>query len=494
MIGLCLLFVAAGEPPLVNYVAKGETRSWEPIALAEVERFVEGKVLSGLTQGGSLRLQRSNFSELAKADYKLIINGRFIEEAERFSVYLTFGAGQKSEVPSFFVVETSAPLGKQPRGEVQKRIEAAAAQAALRLSKLVTPHLERLRLNLEPPSMDEPLPLAWGPVEVPTVTDRRKALQTLLDVRNEDNERLTALAEIRGYAFDQQAVRNALERCVLFDPTARLRAECVDALAPVYRNHVPTQRVLLHALRTDVDDQVLKALVESSATFVGFSRLETIATWLELLTRERTPERAAESVADRLREEKDVPNLLYALSACLKLEAIPSGKKQACTGRLLDLVPREQRIALLKPYLLQQPVYGTGQRMAFEDALKSLTRNQRTADPLAGELLLQVAERKSAHGLRYLAVYEAADHADPTPANLERLLALAREESLADQSLRALVDVVERNPALIAMAIGALDRLEAQKPWYPKPSRGNPYKELAQARDRLRRLEKKQAP
>jgi hypothetical protein len=57
----------------------------------------------------------------------------------------------------------------------------------------------------------------------------------------------------------------------------------VEALTPVARNHLPTQRVLLSAMRLEVADEVVVALAKVSQSFVGLSRLETLATWLELV-------------------------------------------------------------------------------------------------------------------------------------------------------------------------------------------------------------------
>jgi hypothetical protein len=161
---LLSLAIGAGEPPLVHYVTKAETRSWEPIALAEIEKMIEQAALQPLTAPGSMRLVKTGFGELKSGAYTLVINGRFVEEAELFSVYLTFGPGNNADLPSFYVAETTKALGRQSRAEMESRIRAAATSAGKRLAEVLAPRLESVRLQVGAPPMDDPgLPLVWGP-------------------------------------------------------------------------------------------------------------------------------------------------------------------------------------------------------------------------------------------------------------------------------------------------------------------------------------------
>ena len=489
-----LLVASAGDPPKVHYVTKAETRSWEPIAIAEVEKAVETAALAGLSRDAQMRLVRVGFAELEKGEYRLLVQGRFIEEAERFAVYLTFGPGERKDLGSFFVTETSEPLGRQPRATMEQRIRQAAERAGQRLGALLGPQLERVRLRVEAPPLEaEPLPLDWGPVEVPDVGKKSKAMQVLLDVRNPDHQRFEALRELQGHVFDQQPARNVVERCVLRDPTPKLRASCVRALEPVARAHAPTQRVLLGAMRSDVDDEVLTTLADISANFVGLSRGETIATWLELVAADGTPTRAAEHMAKLLGAEGDVPNLDLAVARCLQQESMTFGKRYACAQHLLKSIPKERRRAVVWRYLERTAVWDTGERLTFEAVLDRTFERKRKeeVDPALVPLLLQIAERTSAGSMRGHALYLARDVVPPTPETFQRLIRLAHEQRMADSALRAISDIVRRAPDQAAMVAGALERLRAEVKWYPKPSRSDPYKELDDVLKRVERLVEK---
>src|SRR5688572_18062076 len=111
---------AAGDPPAVRYVTKVVTKSWEPLDLKEVERIVEARALGPLTAPGNMRLEKSNYSDLKNGDYLLTLDGRFIEEAEKFSIYLTFGPAQRTDLPSFHVSDTES-LGGLQRAAMQQK-------------------------------------------------------------------------------------------------------------------------------------------------------------------------------------------------------------------------------------------------------------------------------------------------------------------------------------------------------------------------------------
>jgi hypothetical protein len=400
-VALALLAAAAPAPPEVRYVVSAETRSWEPIELSEVQRMVEEAVKEPLTAPGAVRLVSATPMTLSEGPYVLRISGRFVEEAERFTVYLAFGPGTQGDLPSLVAAHTSDPLGRQSRAEMERRIRDTARQAALRLTEALTPWLDRAQLQVAPPLTDDVQPMAWGDIEVPTVTDKTPAIRTLLDVAEENHARAKALGELKGHVFDQQAARNAVERCALLDPTPELRRGCVEALAPVARAHVPTQRVLLHLLRTEVDEQVLAAATEISSGFVGLSRLETVATWLHMVASDATPVRAAEQAARLLAKEKDIPNLEYAVAACLQQEAVVYGKRYACAQSLLQKIPAERRRPVVWRYLTGTPVFGSGERLAYEEVLRVAYEDRKSPpDPALAGLLLDLAERPATGRLR----------------------------------------------------------------------------------------------
>lgn len=495
MIGavLSILVSAPADPPLVAYTTKVETKSWEPIGLREVETFLEAEVLEVVSGSGAMRLEKGGFSDLAGGDYSLVVSGRFVEEAERFSVYLSFAKQKRADVPSFFATHTSDPLGKKPRAEMQRLIALAATEAAKRLIEVLGPQLAAVRASAEPPVLEEPeLPLEFGGVDVPRVESKDRAIRTLLDVRNWDHDRHEALNEIEGHVFDQQEARNAVELCLLRDPTPSIRVRCARALKPVARTSAPTQRIILFAMRSDVDDSVLSELVDISQTFVGLSRLETIATWLHLLAADATPPRGAEEVARLLGDEEDVPNLDHAIAACLQQEAIMYGKKTAC-AELLGDVPPPRRRAVVWKYLADVRVFDQGESNTFERVLGHvLERQPKGSDPQLGQLMIDLAERESTGHGRYKVLYLSGDHAPAIPANLQRLVALTYDETHARGALRAIEDMTERAPDLTEMAIGALKRVREKARYFVRPHSGDPYRELDDSIDRLeRRIERK---
>jgi hypothetical protein len=482
-----LVLAAPGDAPVVRYVTKVVTKSWEPLDLKEVEKMVEAKVLQPLTAGGNMRLERSGYAELKDGDFTLTIDGRFIEEAEKFSVYLTFGPGKRTELPSFHVSDTEA-LGGLPRATMQQKIEALASLAAKRMAEVLAPQLESARLNIAPPAIEDPtLPWDWGPIETPNVASPTKAMKDLLDVRNEDHVRWKGLEAIKGQAFDQPAVRNVLALCVLRDPLAKLRASCVEALAPVARTHVPTQRWLLHAMRTDVDDAVLQELTELSKTFVGLSRKECIETWLELIASDATPSSSASRISQVLAEEGDVPNLDFAVAKCLQQEALAYGKRQACAQWLLREIPLPRRRAVVWKYLEDVGVYGVGGDNLWKDVSENLTRGTKMDAELA-EMFLRIAERRNAGHIRQDALYKAGDHPSPTPALVERAVKLIRDPLLTRSAVRAVEEMTDTNPALEGMAVGALRRMIEFAPMRGKYG-GDPRKEIE---DGIKTLERRE--
>jgi len=478
-----------GEIPDVHYVSKVVTKSWEPIAIKEVQAQVEQAVLEPLTAPGTMRLKKVKVSDLKGGAYALRINGRFVEEAERFTVYLSFGPAGQDNLPTLFAADTSKALGRKSRAEMMKRIRAAAKRAATRLSKSLTPWLQRTHIDIAPGDAAPQLPMRWGAIEIPPVTDRRKAIVTLMDPRQPDSARSRALLDLKGHVFDQQPARNAVEHCVLRDPAPKLRAQCVNALAPVARSHVPTQRILLHAMRSDVEDTVLDVLLKVSKGFVGLSRLETVATWLHMIASDATPSRAADKAARLLMKEKDVPNLEVAVAACLLQEAVVYGKRHACAQGLLKKIAPARRRPVVWRYLNQASVFGSGERMTYEDVLRAVVEDRKNPpDEVISERLLDLAERPATGRMRFKVIHLAGKFAPATATTIERLLKLSHETRLATNCISATMAVVRRNKALAPATLEAFTQLDARAKWYPRPSRSNPRQDLKKAQKRLRRM------
>ncbi len=478
----------AADLPSVRYVSKVVTRSWEPIELSSVEAAVTSAATGPLTSAGAMKLEKSGFAELKTGDYSLLLEGRFIEQAEVFSVYLTFGPGKRSDLPSFVVSESGA-IGKLERGVMLQRIEGLSRAAATRLATLVLPRLESIRLVASLPPVDEPeLPFAWGPIESPVVQNPSASMRALLDPRNPDHERANALPQFASQAFDQPAAQKTLLVCVLRDPSPDLRARCVDALAPVARADVPTQRILLHALRNEVDPEPVRALMKLAAGFVGLSRKESIETWLELVSSESAPAESASAIAEALAEEGDVPNLDLAVARCLTLESLVYGKRQACAQWLLPVIPAPRRMSVVARYLENVRVFETGESNAFGDVSQHVAGR---VDASTAELFLRVAERPSAGHVRDDALFVAMKHPSPTPAILGRVVALVADPKLTSAATRALVDLVDTQVDHAKLVRLALEQLLERRRFMRQKYGGDPREEIARTIDRMARIEAK---
>jgi hypothetical protein len=483
-----------GDAPEVRYVVKAVTRSWTPIELKDVEAMIEAKALAELSRSGAMRAAKATYTELKGGDYALQIDGRFIEEAESFSVYLTFGPGTKSDLPSFHVSESGA-LGGRPRSEMQQRIEQLATAAGKRLATVLSPELESVRLHVERARLEETeIPWSWGPIEVPKVRAPSHAMQTLLDVRNPDHARYQALSEISNQVFDQQAARNAVELCALRDPTPGLRVACVRALGPAARASVPTQRILLRALRNDVDEEVASAILDLAQGFVGLSRKECVESWLEMVASEATPGRIAGRVAELLAKEGDVPNLDLVVARCLHQESLAYGKKQACAESLLPTIPEPRRPAVVHTYLETVEVHSSAAQQVFEPLIGAVfkeggggKKSHPAPDPAMFEQLLSIAVRPSADKARHLALYHLRRHPAPTPATMERLVALVPDAELAVDALRAISEIAEHHAELREMTLGALKRLKETVSWFKRPHTQDPAEALDKTIERLGR-------
>lgn len=490
---LASLLVTAGEPPAVRHLAKTETRSWEPIKVEEVNRVVEAAVLGTLTPGGHLRLEKADgFAALVQRDYSLLIEGRFVEEAESYSIYLTFGPGQKKDLPSFHVFDTVG-IGKRERGKMLELIEATAQRAGRRLAAVLNPQLERVRLRLVRPNLDDTeLPFQWEALALPEVGSPESWLRTLLDVRSPDHERFGALEKIKSQIFDQASARNAALRCALRDPKPELRAACVRALEPAARVHVPTQRLLLQAMREEADDAVMRSLLEVSKLFVGLSKKETIDTWLELVASDATPASTASGIAQALANEGDVPNLDVAVARCLRLEALAYGKKYACIQWLLPKIPEARRYGVVYGYLENAGFeYGDGQ-LAFDSLLDLAIA--RGSDPLApeyAELLLGLLERPGPVWMRRRVLFALERHPAPSPALLERVLAQVHKPGLANTALEITGRLARRAPDLAGMTVGALERLQETATWMPQKYGGDPHETLSKTLKAVKTLHSK---
>ena len=487
MLTLTLATLLVSAPPTVNYVVSIETKTWQPIELKDVERFLNAAATVPLASSGALRLVASTFGDLKNADYTLLIQGRFIEEAEKFSVYLTFGPGKATGLPSIHVSAT-ASIGKRPKTEMQKIMEQLATDAGKRLFAVLDPRLKGIEAGAAlAPLGAETLPWDWGTIDMPEVSGKPdKLVLTLLDVRRPDHERQNAIREVQGHAFDQPVARQALELCMLRDPLPDARIRCAQALEPVARQRTETQRLFLYAMRNEFDDNVLRALNKIAGAFVGLSRKETIETWLELVSSDATPAGASSDIAQLLGKEGDVPNLDLAVARCLQQEALAWGKKHACAQWLLRNIPEARQRSVVWRYLENIGVTDTGDQLTFDEIEESLFRERKKMDQAAAELFLTLAERASAWKVRKKAIYLAGNNPKPTTKFATRLLVLLRDPDMSTWVARAIREVGDKDPEVKSVLLSGLRKTAEEWRCVLCGSRGDPMKEV---RDTIKNLE-----
>jgi hypothetical protein len=472
--------------PNVRYVTKIEVRSWQPIEKEDQERLVETQTLNELGKKGLLRLEKSKFSELAEADFSLVIEGRFIEDAGKFSVYLTFQPQKRSDAPSLYVLDTDEVENKSV-SEMQKIIQALTARAARRLAATLEPYIG----GSADLAMIEPdtLPLRWGELDVPHLKNPQGAVAILSDVRNEDHERFKALADLRGHIFDQAPARMAAELCVLYDPLPRLRSDCVDALAPVARTRVETQRLLLFAMRNDAEAEVVRAIATVSKGFVGLSRKEALATWMEVLADDTSPAEAASPIADLLREENGVPNLELAVTKCILGKSLAYGKRQACASSLLRKLPKDRQNAVALRFLQQSKAESRADTNVFDDVIE-VTRPENykaRLDPALAKAMTDAMLLPRYEWGTHKLLYALRQHPPPDAALVDKLLIVAKRRKFASSTFQTIDEIIGDNPALRPIALERLKRFEQTITYMSETNRGEPKEDLHKL---IARLEK----
>ncbi len=471
MIALVALFLAA---PDVRYAVHIESRSWQPLDDKEVTALLENTALPILTRSGLMKLTKSGFADLKKGDYSLLVEGRFIEEAEQFSVYVTFGPGTQNEVPSFYASETD-DIGRRPAAAMQKVITTLATKTAQRLIELLEPRLS----NAAPGIASGVLPQGFGPVVIPTVAAPTDAIKKLLDVRNEDNVRLTAWTQLKEHTYDQPAVERAMQICMLRDPSPEVRVRCVEALAASSRTRAPVQRLVLAAMRQELEPEVLKALTDLSQNFAGLSRKEAIATSLNLVASEATPGESASAIAGLLAREGDVPNLDLAVSQCLQQQALAYGKKTACADELLRIIPPARRTAVVWKYLEKVAVHEQGEANTYDTVFKSVAGYDSKPLPEAlAALFLKVALRPQSGNAKPDALVAAARYPHPPPLVVQQLMSMTTDGHYGWMAVRAVSEMARNSPEQKPLIIKTAQHLIETEPFFHRAHTPDPKEDL----------------
>ena len=479
-----MIFAFLLAAPDVRYVVHVEARSWQPLEPKEVEALIEQAALPVLTRSGAMKLQKSGFAELKSGDYSLLVEGRFIEEAEQLSVYLTFGPGKLAEVPSFYAADTIS-IGRRPAAEMQKVASALAKSVASKLMVVLEP---RLLSSLAPLDTQQALPLDWGTIALPKIEAPTQAVRELLDIRLPDNTRHAALAAIAPHAFDQPAAQHAIEICILRDPSPEVGVRCAQALAPVARTRVPTQRIVLAAMRQELDDNVIRALAALAQNFAGLSRKEAIATYLELVASPATPGEAANAVAELLASEGDVPNLDLTVAKCLSQPSLAYGKKVACADHLLRVIPAPRRMPVVWKYLQNVQAHEQGELNVFNEVFRDTVGQGGGSLPRdVAELFMGMAQRPSADFARSDALAAVRRYPNPGADVFSRLMALTADPRFGWMAIRAVDELIRKAPEQKALVVSSAKHILASDALYHRASTSDPREELTKLVTQLER-------
>ncbi|MEM6532331.1 MAG: hypothetical protein AAF654_06895 [Myxococcota bacterium] len=487
--------------PLVNYIALVESRDWEPIEPKDLELLLENAVIPSLGTGDA-RYVKATASALRSGDYTLVVNGRFIDETEEFSVYLTFGPGAKTDLPSFHVSETTS-IGRRPGSQMQKRITAVARKTADRLAKRLAPAWRSQELEntaqLANALVDaESLDWSFAETKLPAVRSPAGAAKTLLNVRNSDRDRIVAVKSVGSAAFDEAQARTVLERCVLFDPSPEVRVDCVEALGPVARQNVQVQRLVLKAMRNEFDDKVLTALTKVSETFSGLSLQESIDTWLYLIAEPATPESAARLVSRALRERGELPNLDQALARCLTTDNLAWQKKRECAG-LLPNVPGSRRVTVARPYLMRTGIFSVASELVTTEVLRALSRLEDEAKQLGCDTVAEALRRPNLGSFRNRGLGHLLRCDELSQPMFDSAFAIGMQADPWNRDVEYAARVLGRvdcESPLREKAIAAVDKIYArlaEADCTPRPSRGDVIEDVGKVVERLRRQKCEQA-
>jgi hypothetical protein len=418
--------ISAAAIPAVSYRVRATAGSWQPMTVADLAKTVEQATLEVLSKPGLMALRKDPAkSGPPSADYGLMIEGRLLDEAETFSVFLSFHGGTKSDLGSFEASETVS-LKTKARQEILGRVEGAAKKAGATLIAALKPALERAARapNASPgAAKEEPrkLPFSWGEVQIPDL--RFSAGKVDLDAKSGE-ERAASLRLLTSLVLaDDPGARNHLESCALGHKDPQLRRGCLAALAPASRRHPPTQRVVIEAYRKDKNGDVRKEAGEQMLYFTGPARKEAVQAWLESAARCE-----GSGPLDQL---GDLPNLDLAVDRCL----FECGKKpkyqrskRSCI-ELMEPIPHRRRMAILWKYLQEtnpdSPYYlegggasegsrGTDWQWAAEKAIEQATR----WDPAIEDIFWARYQRE----LSSFALDVLSDWAAPSPRLAGRLL------------------------------------------------------------------------
>lgn len=483
----------AAALPTVDYEVKASAGSWRPMDLGDLRRTILHTTLEVLTKPGLIQLQKlQKDSTSGRGDYRLEIHGRLLDEAETHTVYLSFGPGQKGDLPSF-TASHSATLRKKSRPEILAAVQASAKAAAEELNTALKPHLGRAgsAVGSKPERHTDVFkdggkwPFAWSEVHVPPGS--MSNLEKDLFGKNHD-QRMAAFRVAASRVKDEDGARHLIERCALRHPSDELRLSCLVALRGPARRLAPTQRVVIEVLRRDKDNRVRREASEQMSHFTGIARQEAVQAWLEQV--------AAGQNMGELSKVGDLPNLDLAIRSCF-FETGKKAKGHRSRSGCLELMgplSYARRTAILWRFLREtdatSPYYLDGAGDAegrigtdWQRSVEAVLEEAPVWDPELTEILWRRYERDlSSFALRALAEYA------PPSAQLVDRLAEAFQTTGDYHPLNGLERIAKKSAALRPKVIEKLTELQVTGN-YPKGKMSHSTLE-----DRLKRLAKLEAP
>jgi hypothetical protein len=257
----------------------------------------------------------------------------------------------------------------------------------------------------------------------------------------------------------------------------------------VARVNVQTQRVLLHAMRSEYDDQVLGALARVSQAFTGLSRAEALDTWLFLIASPGTPAQAVNDIADVLSKEGNVPNLDVAIASCLRQGNLLFSKKYDCADDLLRILPPDRRVAVAYDYLAHADAVDLQDHMTMKEVMEWLTRDNQKPEGRECDVLVALATRSQQMTVQSSAAYALGHCADPVPAHADKIAAVMKERG-SWPLVRALTDMADKSPQMkehVTKVITAQIEKLKKRGCTSAPSEPSTRKELEEALERLNR-------
>ena len=434
---MILLFTLALSAPRVGYTAGEEASPWQPIEPADVSATVEHAALEVLSKGGNFVFDKVTPNE----DYELRIAGRMVDDTESHTVYLSFEPRGQSPLGSFRTADT-AVIGKLPRAEMLKKIDASTRTAAAQLAAALQSAMGRVGASDPAPEINV-APFKWPDIHIPASGVHSEDLYS-----SDYQKRGAALRELTSQALSDNAPRQALEQCALSHKDMETRLGCLRGLKPLSRKLATTQRVVIEVFRKDQESKLVEEANDQMLYFTGLSRGDAIQAWLESAAKNKN--------IGPLFQLGDVPNLDSVVARCL----VAAGKQpkyqrsKATCIELMKSIPQPRRRAIIWRLLKETDadsalfLEGAGESEGshgtdWQRAVETVLNDARRFEPGLEDILWQRYERF----LSSFALDVLAEEAPASPTLVDRLVQ-AMQGAEARYALRGLKRLTKEAPQL----------------------------------------------